>query len=84
MKPCPTHKKIYPSEAIAEDALLEAHVRFDYGKSSGPIAIYQCDECGYYHFTSKGIINAKLATFLNSSSKKIEDEATRWQNKWKK
>ncbi|NOS92897.1 MAG: hypothetical protein HOP30_13315 [Cyclobacteriaceae bacterium] len=84
MKTCPTGKKMYPTEAIAEDALLEAHVRFDYGKSGGPIAVYQCEDCGCYHFTSKGTMNPKLATFLKSSTKKVEDEAARWQNKWKK
>ncbi len=84
VKTCPTGKKTYPTEAIAEDALLEAHVRFDYGKSGGPIAVYQCEDCGSYHFTSKGIMNPKLASFLKSSTKKVEDEAARWQHKWKK
>ena len=57
---CPTAKRIYLTEGLAEEALIDAHSRNNYA-GSGPIAVYQCEDCGYYHFTSKGKMNEKLA-----------------------
>jgi hypothetical protein len=84
MKNCPSHKKIYFSKELAEDALIEAHARFEYGKGRGPIAVYQCGDCGYYHFTSQGVINEKLATYLSSSKAKLDKQASQWEEKFKK
>jgi uncharacterized OB-fold protein len=84
MKTCPSHKKMYPSQEIAEEALMEAHTRFEYGKGSGPIAVYQCDDCGHYHFTSQGNMNEKLKKYLASDKIKLQKEANKWADKFRK
>jgi hypothetical protein len=83
MKSCPSNKKMYPSLEIAEEALIEAHTRFEYGKGSGPIAIYQCDDCGQFHFTSQGTMNQKLKEYLASGKIKLLKEANQWMAKFK-
>jgi hypothetical protein len=83
MKSCPSQKKMYPSQAIAEEALMEAHTRFEYGKGSGPVAIYQCDDCGHFHFTSQGAMNERLASYLSSGKIRLQKEANQWLSKFK-
>jgi len=80
---CPTGKRIYATESLAEDALIDAHSRHQYA-GTGPVAIYQCEDCGYYHFTSKGKMNEKLAQQIASGKIKRQQEANQWVNKLKK
>jgi hypothetical protein len=83
MKKCPTGKRLYHSEQLAEDALIEAHIHFDYRAGGGPLAVYQCDECGEYHLTSRGPMNARLASQIADGTIKKHKEAGRWQGKFK-
>ncbi len=83
MKKCPTGKRLYPSEPLAEDALIEAHIHFDYRAGGGPVAVYKCDECGEYHLTSRGPMNTQLAKKLADGTVKIQKEAGLWQSKFK-
>jgi hypothetical protein len=83
MLKCQTGKRVYITESLAEDALIDAHSRHQYS-GTGPIAIYQCEECGYYHFTSKGEMNKKLAEQIASGKIKRQQEANQWMNKLKK
>ena len=84
MKPCVTAKKMYPSQEIAEDALIEARTQFEYKENQGPIGVYQCEDCGYYHLTSKGKMNDRLATQLKDGKIKLQKEANRWTEKFRK
>ncbi|MEQ6168584.1 MULTISPECIES: hypothetical protein [unclassified Ekhidna] len=52
---CSSGKRAFDSVALAEEALIQHHIRNDYKKGEGPINIYECKECGNWHFTSKGI-----------------------------
>ncbi|MBS1951841.1 MAG: hypothetical protein OJF59_001506 [Cytophagales bacterium] len=83
MLTCHTGKRIYPTEALAIDALIDAHARTCYS-GKGPIAVYLCEDCGYWHFTSKGKINDRLDQQLRSGKMKLQQEANRWINKFKK
>ncbi|MGE0771613.1 MAG: hypothetical protein AB7K37_07875 [Cyclobacteriaceae bacterium] len=80
---CPSGKRAYGSLEMAEEALLEAHVTFDYRSGSGPVAVYQCEECGNFHFTSSGSMNEKLATSLRSGEIKRRKEERHWQVRWR-
>jgi hypothetical protein len=80
---CSTGKRVYLTETLAEEALIDAHSRNHYA-STGPINIYQCEDCGYYHFTSKGQWNEKLAQQIASGKIKRQQEANQWVNKLKK
>lgn len=84
MSPCPSHKKSYPSLTLAEDALIDAWIKFQYVPGSGPTTVYKCDDCGEYHFTSKGLMNEKLIDALASGKIKREREGKDWINKLKK
>jgi hypothetical protein len=83
MKKCPTGKRLYHSEQLAEDALIEAHIHFDYRAGGGPLTVYQCDECGEYHLTSRGVMNARLAQQMANGTIQKQKEASRWQGKFK-
>jgi hypothetical protein len=80
---CVTQKKVYFTQALAEEALLGARTRFDYAKGHGPIAVYQCDDCRYFHLTSKGPINAKLKEGLDNGEIDRQKEADAWEKKLK-
>ncbi len=84
MKRCHTGKRLYHTEQLAEDALIEAHIHFDYRSGGGPVAVYQCDECGEFHLTSREPMNARLAQQLKDGTIQKQKEASRWQNKFKK
>jgi hypothetical protein len=84
VKPCSSGKKQFVTEAIAEEALIDAQASYDYGRTSGPVAVYLCDECGYYHLTSRGPMNAKLSAFLQEGKLSRERIARQWTEKFKK
>lgn len=84
MKPCVSTKKMYPSQEIAEDALIEARTQFEYAINKGPIGVYLCEDCGNYHLTSQGKMNERLATQLKDGKIKLQKEANEWLNKLKK
>lgn len=83
MSTCSSGKRSYNNDTIAVEALIEAHVQFDYGKRSGPVAVYQCDECGQFHLTSRGSMNPKLEQYLRDGTMEKLRNASRWSAKWK-
>jgi hypothetical protein len=84
MKTCTSNKKMFPSESIAEEALISAWTAYDYTGKNGPLGVYLCDICGSYHLTSKGPTNKRLADFIASGELKRHAEASRWLDKMKK
>lgn len=84
MSTCESKKKMYPTESVAEDALISAWTKYDYNDKQGPVGIYRCDMCGAYHFTSGGQMNPRLAQYISSGKIKRDAEAERWINKLKK
>ena len=78
---CVSGKKCYPSQEIAEEALIQAHSHFDFGKSKGPVAVYQCEECGTFHLTSQGTMNGRLTQYLKEGKNHLQREANRWIDK---
>jgi hypothetical protein len=81
---CVSSKKVYLTEEMAEAALIDAQIRFDYGHRTGPIAVYRCDDCGHYHLTSKGPSNKKLSDMIANGQLKRLKESDRWAEKFKK
>ncbi|HOX84140.1 MAG TPA: hypothetical protein PLJ60_20925 [Chryseolinea sp.] len=81
---CISGKKVFPSEQIAEDALIEAWGRNSYPAGSGPVAVYKCDDCGFYHFTSQGKMNGRLSSEINAGRIKLQQEVNYWERKLKK
>ena len=81
---CVSGKKMYASREVAEDVLIETRTRFEYGPHSGPVAVYQCEDCGEFHLTSRGPMNEKLAKALAEGKIDRQKEVDRWLDKLKK
>ena len=84
MKRCRTGKVIYLTQALSEDALIDAWVRNNYKLGAGPVNTYQCDECGNFHFTSKGEMNERLKKELDSGKIAKNQRAFDLENKLKR
>jgi hypothetical protein len=83
MKKCPSGKRLYLTEVLAEEALIEAHIQFNFRKGSGPVAVYLCDDCGVYHLTSRGTMNNRLVQLLEEGKIHRQREARHWSKQWK-
>lgn len=81
---CVSGKRQFSSEQLAEDVLIELWSRNDYVQEHAPVAVYKCDDCGLYHFTSRPPMNEKLAAYLNSNKLKLDKEANKWLDKFKR
>tara|TARA_R110000868_G_scaffold259810_2_gene518118 strand:+ start:32 stop:286 length:255 start_codon:yes stop_codon:yes gene_type:complete len=81
---CVTNKKCYETKEIANEALIQNRTRNHHAPNNGPINVYQCHECGNYHFTSKG----PSSDILNSEEVKhkieIGKEASYWEDKYRR
>jgi hypothetical protein len=84
MKTCITGKRIYQTQTMAEDALIEANIRFDYASGFGPVGVYKCDDCGLFHLTSQGPVNERLAKAKNEGTLDRQKVAEQWEQKLKK
>jgi len=84
MKKCSSGKKTFESKELAVDALLHARSTFNYSSGNGPIAVYKCEDCGYFHLTSKGNMDEALDAHLKNGKIKLQGEANYWLDKIKK
>lgn len=84
MSTCRTGKRVYMSQETAEEALIGAHVNYNYPQGGGPVGVYQCEECGLYHLTSKGPVNETLAKYMDEGKIKHWSEAEAWLRKLRK
>ncbi len=84
MTTCSSGKKVFITAQLAEDALIEAWGKYNYASNTGPVSFYRCDDCGYYHFTSQGQMNERLAKEIASGKIKLQREANHWEKKMKK
>ncbi len=75
---CPSSKRGYPTQEIAEGALIEARTRFVHNSAVG---VYQCEDCGGWHLTSKGEINPRLKQQLESGNLTRNRDASHWEYK---
>ncbi len=50
---CVSGKRVFESYDIALEALIQHHIMNDYKKGEGPINVYECQDCGHWHFTSR-------------------------------
>ncbi|MBX2894226.1 MAG: hypothetical protein KF763_02195 [Cyclobacteriaceae bacterium] len=80
---CNSGKRAYRTETLAVDALLEAHVHFDYRPGTGPVNFYKCEECGEFHLTSRGASNSKLTEALANGTIYKLKRAAAWNDKLK-
>ena len=84
MSRCISGKRVYASQEIAEDVLIEAWTRYEYNNNTGPISVYKCDDCGNYHLTSRGPMNERLAKALADGKIRQQKEARRLEDRFRK
>lgn len=84
MASCSSGKRVYQTHELAEEALIGAHINFQFGKGKGPIGVYQCEDCGLFHLTSQGIINQRLAKLINEGEIQKQKEANWWEERSKR
>lgn len=77
---CPTNKKIYFTEEIAVEALIQARIRFD---SNTATSVYLCDDCNNWHLSSRGVMNAKLKEAIKSGNLEHEKKKLDWEEKYR-
>lgn len=78
---CSTSKNGYATKALAEESLIDFRGRSYFREGSGPIAVYQCDDCGEWHFTSKGEPSELLKDEAVKSQIQQQREAEFWTRK---
>ncbi|WP_258102874.1 hypothetical protein [Marinoscillum sp. MHG1-6] len=78
---CVSGKRIYETQSEAEEALVEAWINFNFNESSGPRAIYQCQDCDRFHFTSQGEMNEHLKERLDNGYIEKQRRAREWERK---
>jgi hypothetical protein len=83
MNKCISGKRVFISKEIAEEALIEAHIRYSYKDGTGPMSVYQCEDCGQYHLTSNGPMNPRLAELFKDGKIQTEKEAHQWMKQIK-
>ncbi|MDH5476427.1 MAG: hypothetical protein OEX22_12095 [Cyclobacteriaceae bacterium] len=75
---CATGKRLYYTKDTAQEALIEARIRFEYNTA---ISVYQCDDCGQWHLTSQGEMDPTLKALLEDGTIKKEKQAFQWNMK---
>lgn len=65
---------------MAEEALIEARIRFVHNSA---VAVYECEHCGEWHLTSQGEMDPKLKKLLDQGSIGKSREALDWKMKIK-
>ena len=75
---------MYASRVLAEQALIEAHQRNDYNHGTGPVNVYECTSCGYFHLTSKGEMLPQLKDLITSGKIHQERQAHFWEQRLRK
>jgi hypothetical protein len=81
---CVSGKKSFQTQMLAEDVLIELWSKNNYSANNAPIAVYRCDDCGLFHLTSRGQMNERLAAYLSGNKFKLDREAAKWSDKFKK
>ncbi len=78
---CPTGKKSFDSRGLAIEALIQNHIRFHHNAGAGPLNVYECHECGQYHFTSRPPEAEELTDPEIQSRIQKEKRALDWEQK---
>jgi hypothetical protein len=76
MAGCVSGKRMYLSEALAEEALFQA---FDARNTRGPTGVYLCEDCRQWHLTSQGPMNLRLKVRLDDGSLRRQHDAEWWE-----
>lgn len=80
---CKSGKQYYADEQTALMALLEVWGRTAFRAGEGPRTVYRCDDCGGWHFTSKGTVHPQLEAYLQTPEFQLRRKAADWENRFR-
>ncbi len=78
---CVTGKRQYDTEQQALDGLISARSKAFFRENSGPINVYECDDCGAWHLTSKGAQHPILSDAGIQKNIKDQHVSDYWERK---
>jgi len=84
MNRCISGKSAFQSYENAVEALIAARTKFNYRDGNGPISVYLCEDCGFYHLTSQGPMNESLKKCLADGSIDRQKQAEHWEQRLKR
>ncbi len=76
---CSTKKNEYDTIEAAEVALIDTRIRF---LGNAAVNVYQCEICGLWHLTSKGVVNVKLQEMIDSGALEEEIKKFEWRERY--
>lgn len=80
---CVSGKRAFENRQLAEEALIAARSNFVFRDDAGPVGVYQCDDCGAWHLTSKGPKSNLLNDPDIKDTIRKQQEAEYWRQKFK-
>ena len=80
---CSSKKRPYPTEEVAVEALIGANTCYEFDSGKGPVGVYLCERCNFFHLTSKGEMNERLREYINSGSLTLQKKGMEWAYKLK-
>ena len=78
---CRSGKTSFESRELAVEGLIQNHIRRLHHSGKGPINVYECEECGNWHFTSRPPIIDELNDPEVIQRIKEEGRAFAWEQK---
>ena len=76
---CSTKKNEYDTIEAAEVALIDTRIRF---LGNAAVNVYQCEICGLWHLTSRGVVNVKLQEMVDSGALEEEIKKFEWRERY--
>jgi hypothetical protein len=80
---CSTGKTPFGTEELAIEALVQNYIRHQHRPGAGPQDVYQCQDCGNWHFTSRPPTNPILLKPETIARIKQEGRAMEWESKFR-
>jgi hypothetical protein len=77
---CVTGKVCYQTRVEAIQALIKNWIEKNHRVGMGPINVYECLDCGNWHFTSKGMKATELIENLESGRIEKERKMFGWKS----
>ena len=80
---CPSGKTSFESRELAIEALIQNHIRFNHNPGQGPQNVYECGDCGQFHFTSRSPAAQELEDPDVQERIAKERRALQWEQKFR-
>ena len=80
---CRSGKTAFETKELGEEALIQNHIRNNHREGAGPKNVYECDDCGEWHFTSRHPISDLLQDVEVQKRIASDQRSLQWEQKMK-